>query len=138
MNAEGFVSTAGGVRGYAPAMTTRGADHYSDLSAEYLRKARLHLAEEDLTQASEKGWGAAAVAVKACAESRGMRHGQHRHFRETLQVLVDETGDEEMFDLFAIAEALHANYYENWLNRREVERHLGQVETLVGRLSSLV
>lgn len=119
-------------------MTTRGADHYSNLSAEYLRKARLHLAEEDLTQASEKGWGAAAVAVKACAESRGLRHGRHRHFRQTLQVLVRETGDEELFDTFAVAEALHANYYENWLDRLEVERHLGQVDSFVARLADLV
>ena len=119
-------------------MTTPNVEHYGDLSAGYLRHARQYLAEGDLPQASEKGWGAAAVALKACAESRGLRHGRHRHFRATLQVLVGETGEEDLIDSFGAAEVLHANYYENWLNQREVERHLGQVETLVRRLSDLV
>ena len=118
-------------------MATPEGERYADLSAGYLRHERQYLAEGDLPQASEKGWGAAAVALKACAQSRGLRHGRHRHFREALQVLVGETGEEDLIDSFAAAEALHANYYENWLNQREVERHLGQVETLVGRLSDL-
>ena len=36
-----------------------------------------HLAEGDLLQASEKGWGVAAQMVKAVAETRGWRHSTH-------------------------------------------------------------
>ena len=119
-------------------MATPEVGQYTELSSGYLRHVRQYLVDGDLTQASEKAWGAAAVALKACAESRGLRHGRHRHFRATLQVLVGETGEDDLVDSFAVAEALHANYYENWLNQREVERHLGQVEALVERLRDLV
>ena len=74
-------------------MTTARATHYNDLSGEYLRKARAHLAEGDLTQASEKGWGAAAVAVKAIAEARELDHTGHRELWRVVRLLVRETGD---------------------------------------------
>ncbi|MXV80598.1 MAG: hypothetical protein F4X58_08305 [Chloroflexi bacterium] len=54
-------------------MTTAQTNHNRNLSAEYLRKARLHLAEGRLTQASKKAWDAAATAVGAVAE----RDSQH-------------------------------------------------------------
>ena len=57
-------------------MTTH-ADHPTDTVNEFLAAARACLAEGDLLQASEKGWGAAARMVKAVAETRGWRHSSH-------------------------------------------------------------
>ena len=37
-------------------MTIAGTEHYSVLSAGYLRQAPLHLSEGDLIQASEQAW----------------------------------------------------------------------------------
>ncbi len=119
-------------------MTTARTGHYSDLSAEYLRKARAHLSEGDLTQASEKGWGAAAVAVKAVAEARGLRHEGHRELWRALGQLANETGDPDMRRQFGLAGALHTNYYEAWLDEVMVEEYLGEVERLVGKLGELV
>lgn len=118
-------------------MATLRTDHYSDLSADYLRKARLHFEEGDLTQTSEKGWGAAATALKACAEERGWDHYRHWHLRENLKRLRAETGDESLWELFPYAETMHANFYENWMDRTEVEFHLEKVEALVQRLNAL-
>lgn len=118
-------------------MTTARTGHYSDLGAEYLRKARVHLAEGDLTHASEKGWGAAAVAVKAVAEARGLRHEGHRELWRVLRLLVRETGDTEMRIHFASAESLHTNFYEAWLEQEDVESYLAEVERLVGKLGGL-
>ncbi len=119
-------------------MTTARTGHYSDLSAEYLRKAQAHLAEGDLTQASEKGWGAAAVAVKAVAEARGLRHEGHRELWRALEQFADETGDGELRAQFGLAGALHTNFYEAWLGVETVEDYLGHVERLVGKLGALV
>ena len=47
-------------------------------SREYLAKAFQELEVGDLTQASEKGWGAAAQMVKAVADQRGVEHRSHR------------------------------------------------------------
>ncbi len=118
-------------------MTTARTSHYSELSAGYLRKAWVHLAEEDLTQASEKGWGAAALAVKAVAESRGLDHNGHYLLRRILRQLVEETGDDELSEQFGLAESLHMNFYEARLPAEDVELYLGHVERLVGKLDDL-
>ena len=44
---------------------------YRELSREYLAKAFEELKAGDLTQASERGWDAAAQIVKALAEQSG-------------------------------------------------------------------
>ena len=44
---------------------------YQERSWAFLAKAREELAVGDLEQASEKGWGAAAMMVKAVAGQRG-------------------------------------------------------------------
>ena len=119
-------------------MTTEQVIHYRDLSAEYLRHSRVLLAEGDLTQASEKGWGAASVLVKAAAGARGWRHEGHRQLWWALHQLADETGDEEMRRQFGLAGALHTNYYEAWLDAKSVAEYLGEVELLVGKLEALV
>ena len=118
-------------------MTTVRVDHYSDLSAEYLRKARLHFDEGDLGQASEKGWGAAATALKAVAEDRGWDHHRHWQLHRCLRGLMDESGDEELSELFGHAEKLHANFYEQFMPAHEVERYLGHINRLVGKLHRL-
>ncbi len=118
-------------------MTTARATHYNDLSAEYLRKARAHLAEGDLTQASEKGWGAAATAVKAVAEARGWQHDGHRDLWHVVRQLVRETSDRDLRLHFGYAQTMHINFYEAWLERDDVEEYLVQVEQLVGKLDAL-
>ena len=67
---------------YDRPMTTR-TNYHTDTAAEFLIKGRAHLAEGDLLQASEKGWGAAAQMVKAVAETRGWRHSTHRDLYST-------------------------------------------------------
>ena len=49
------------------------ANRYAVTSREFIRRAQQYLAVEDLHQASEKGWGAAAEMVKAVAESEAGR-----------------------------------------------------------------
>ena len=58
-------------------MLDRSEEKYTGASGELLGKARYELAQGDLRQASEKGWGAAAQMVKAVAERRGWRHDGH-------------------------------------------------------------
>ena len=117
-------------------MTTEQVIPYRDLSAGYLRHARELLAADDLTQASEKGWGAASVLIKAVAESRGWRHEGHRELWWAMEQVAKETDDREVRRQFGLAGALHTNYYEAWLSAEMVEEYLGEVERLVGKLNS--
>ena len=118
-------------------MPTAEAQHYSDLCQDYLRKARVHLAEGDLTQASEKGWGAAAEQVKAAAEARGLNHSTHRQLWRAMQLLAAESDDPELRRLFGFAGELQINFYEAWLDPDTVEDYLSHVERLVRKLEAL-
>ena len=110
---------------------------YTDTGHEFLARARTYLAEDDLRQASEKGWGAAAQMVKAAAETRGWPHRSHRDLFQAVTRLVEETGDSALHSRFGIAAALHTNFYEGWLDRDTVEDHLTHVGELVERLDAL-
>ena len=117
-------------------MTTR-TDYHTDTSREFLARARAYLAEDDLLQASEKGWGATARMVKAVAESRGWSHNTHRDLHAVIRRLVGQTGDPDIRVTFNAAGALHQNFYEGWLEREDVEADLAQVAELVEKLDAL-
>ncbi len=104
---------------------------------DFLERAQAYLAEGDLLQASEKGWGAAAQMVKAIAEARGWRHQDHRSLYQAMSRLAQETGDEGIITAFGLAGALHTNFYEGWLPREAVELYLSRVAELVDKLEAL-
>lgn len=112
--------------------------NYAEASREFIGKAYDYMAANDLRQASEKGWGAAAEMVKAIAEERGWPHQHHRLLYEIIEDLVDETGDPELSILFQRASRLHANFYENWLRPRVVRQSLQAVQELLRRLEPLL
>ena len=91
-------------------MTTQ---QYQQASEQFLAQARTELADGDLPQASEKGWGATVQILKAVAEQRGWEHSRHRHHLVTANRLRSETGDGDIRRLFAVASDLHENFYEN-------------------------
>ena len=55
-------------------------EDYRLQSRESLAKSRTCLANDDLHQASEKGWGAAAWMAKAVATAQGWQYDKHEHF----------------------------------------------------------
>ena len=110
---------------------------YVDASREYMGKAYHYLAENDLPQAGEKAWGAAAEMVKAVAEERGRFHRSHRVLYEIVDDLTEETGDADLGRAFDVASHLHYNYYERWLPRRTVQRGVADVQRFVDKLEPL-
>ena len=117
-------------------MTSK-TSYYSSTSRDLLAKASTYLAQDDLLQASEKGWGAAAQMVKCIAESRGWRHDGHRDLWQAVNRLARETEDRELRTSFGIAGFLHTNFCEGWLPHEAVGDHLAKVEELVAKLERL-
>lgn len=111
---------------------------YMSRSRTYLAQAFEELEKDDLCQASEKGWGAAAEMVKAVAAARGWEHGGHWQLFQAVSRLVAESGDSNFRTAFAVAGALHTNFYEGWLDRDTVEAHLAQVTRFVERMEELL
>jgi hypothetical protein len=107
------------------------------MSRELLGKAREALRENDLVQASEKLWGAAAQMVKSVAERRGWQHSSHRELFRVVSRLAEEAGDIEVRNLFRLADSLHTNFYENWMTQEYIEDGVGQVEEFIGKLEDI-
>ena len=117
-------------------MTTR-TEYHTTTDRHFMAKAGGYLADGDLLQASEKGWGAAAQTVKAVAEHRGWSHDGHRQLYTAIDRLADETGDRRLRMLFRSANSLRQNFYEDWMTRDAVEDGLRDVEELVDKLQVL-
>ena len=111
---------------------------YQRDSQHLLSQARGELAQGDLRQASEKGWGAAALMLKTIAEQRGWEHERHRHMLRAASHLRSLTGDGAITDHFARARLLHENFYEDELSGAEISESLDRVELFLDRLEPLV
>ena len=114
------------------------SERYSATSQALLGKAQEALLQGDLLQASEKGWGAIAQMVKAVAQRRGWPHDGHRELFEVVRRLVQERGDHRIYGLSLGANALHTNFYENWMPQEMVAAGLEQVRELLARLEPLL
>ena len=119
-------------------MANDNGNHYAEQSRAFLTQAFEELARDDLRQASEKGWGAAAQIVKAAAEERRMEHGGHGMLFNVVRRLRRETGEESLGSQFQIANGLHFNFYEGWYGREDVTEGLEQVSQFVDRVETLL
>lgn len=111
--------------------------HYRSAAVQLLEQSRMELSQGDTRQASEKGWGAAAQAVKAVAETRGWEHRNHAALFRAVSRLAEETGNDDLDRLFGAANSLHGNFYENWLTSNMVRLLVDDVERLVGLLDEV-
>lgn len=112
-------------------------EKYHDDSRALLAQARFELAEGDVRQASEQGWGAVALILKAIAERRGWEHGKHRHLSRVASRLRSELGNRDVFRYYQVADSLHGNFYEDELPPRDIGEGLDDVERLLGLLEPL-
>ena len=110
-------------------------EHYQALSEKYFKDAKVFLSMEDLVQASEKLWGASALAVKAVAAKRGLKLDKHGSLWEFVSRLAKERSD--FIRLFFTANALHRNFYEGQMNKAALEIATRDIEKLIEKLRSL-
>ena len=111
-------------------MSEFGGDH-AKISAVFLRRSRAYLANGELLQASEKGWGAAAHAAKSYALSRGLEYQSHSDFHDLVTYLRLETRHSQLRDSEDSAHALHRNFYNDNLTAPEIAAYLDHVAALV-------
>ena len=109
-------------------------EHYQSLSEKYLTEARELLMKDDLVQASEKLWGATALAVKRVAAIRGLKLDKHGSLWELMSKISRESRDEDFIRLFFTANALHRNFYEGQMNKESLEIANRDIEKLIDKL----
>ncbi len=113
------------------------SNKYAELSRWCIGQAENYLRNRNNIQASEKGWGAAAQALNAIAEERGWNHGGHRRIVDVAQQVADEQNRQDLISLFGTAQALHINFYEDWLNSDTVSIYLDDVKKLLPELERI-
>ena len=113
-----------------------GINHW-ETSRRFIIQADAELAAGDLLQASEKGWGAAAHAIKAIAQEREWRHDSHARLFGIVDRLVAETGESDIRELFRAAGEVHKNFYEGKMSKEDIAGSLAQIRTLLDILASL-
>ncbi|RLF22233.1 MAG: hypothetical protein DRN15_09635 [Thermoprotei archaeon] len=110
---------------------TERAGKYIDAALELIAQAKEELRKDDLRQASEKIWGACALAIKAYAFWRDgefiTSHGELWRYKNKV---IEELG-EWVRDVWMYANAMHVNFYEGVADRSDVEKALELVSKLV-------
>ena len=114
-------------------------EDYRQQAHDFLSRARGYLAADDLHQASEKGWGAAAWMAKAVAVAQGWEYRQHAQFGVVLNNARDLTGNDRLRLLSAVAYGLHQNYYirKRFLNHQTIGLSLDDMAELLDILEPL-
>lgn len=111
---------------------------YQRLNGKYLREGLELLAKKDYSQASEKLWGACAVIIKAVAAKRGVELGTHRSLGDFVVKLHKEHPEWSLMNTFREVNALHTNFYEDWLPPEIVEDAAETVKAFIARLKGLL
>ena len=114
-------------------------EDYRQQSRYFLEKSREYLAEDDLHQASEKGWGAAAWMAKAVAERQGWQYQKHDEFFDVMYRAERAIGERDIATLTAVANTLHGYFYrrKRFLHADDISRHLDRMEVLLDLLEPL-
>ena len=112
---------------------------YRQQARQFLTKSRVYLADDDLHQASEKGWAAAAWMAKAVATAQGWEYEKHEHFNVVLNNARLLTCNVRLPGLRGIANDLYGNLYRRrrFLDAEDISVGLDQVAELLDLLEPL-
>ena len=108
------------------------------LSEKELMEAEEFLRKGDLVQASEKAWGAAAQIVKAVAAREGKELRSHVELWRFVDEVARRLNDVELRRLWRTANALHQNFYENWMPPDDVKYAIEDVKEFIEKLRKLL
>ena len=118
-------------------MTTNSGVDHAELSQHLIRQADEELEQDDLLQASEKGWGAAAHALKAIAEQRGWVSYEHALLYVTARQLSEESRSPELYVRFITANGLHSNFYQDFMDESAVRHSLSVTKAMLRQLEEI-
>ena len=112
---------------------------YRRQAREFMLKSRQYLADGDLHQASEKGWGAAAWMAKAVAEAQGWKYTRHDEFADVINRARILSGDARLRNLRRAANELHGYFYtrKRFLDAADIGEGLDEIAAMLDILEPL-
>lgn len=113
------------------------AEH-AQTAREFLIASDEEFDKDDLVQASEKLWGAAAHAIMAVAQQRGWDHRSHRSLKNAAIRLSMEQGDPLIEAYFGLAEKFLRNLFPDDMEDYERDADRPLVHDFVARVLALL
>ena len=111
---------------------------YAKLHERYLREAEELYSRGDFAQAGEKYWGTLTSLLNIVGEREGLPHYTHRDLRDIVEFLAMRKNDPEYSRLFSSAEALHANFYHNFMSKLSFKAHRDDAVKLIRMIKELL
>ena len=108
------------------------------VSRNFLRQAREELAKEDLLQASNKAWGAAAYAIKAAAEKRRWFNDADWRLQEAASVITAEQDDKDIMLGFLAARQAHFHFYHHEHHAYTYRQIIDATEVMLNKVEALL
>ena len=118
----------------SPTRSLQYSDRYAAISQRLLRYAQEELDADDLIQASEKAWGAAAHAIKSVAEKWGWYHQGHYRLRAVVDYIVSDRGREDLLNWYSTVNVLHFNYYEHYFDADTIQSSINATRNFVAEM----
>ena len=102
--------------------------------------SRQYLVDNDIHQASEKGWGAAAHVAKAVAAANGWVYEHHDQFDSVIRNAGQRFHQPSLRQYGYAAQALHRNYYQHpsLLNAIAIHQDIDDVESMFNILKPFI
>ena len=115
------------------------AEQHREISTQFLDHAEDEFRKGQLLQASEKAWGAVSHYVNYIARQRGWPLGSHRRLIDNANNLIsrDPANAEHRRRLLRSVEALHANFYNAFLDEESVREGVQDARELIRALEDL-
>jgi len=114
-------------------------EDYRQQARDFMARSWVYLQEDDLHQASEKGWGAAAWMARAVAEAQGWQYRRHDEFFQVMRLCQELAGDARVRAFTNTANSLHGFFYvrKRLLAPTTISNNLSDVEVLLDILEPL-
>ena len=109
---------------------------FIELSDKYIYDSDVLLKAGDLSQASEKLWGAFATTVKAVAAKHNKQIKTHDGISFYVATISKELKDKSLLTTSVLANGLHQNFYENSLTADHVRESSKVVHRFVNRIKA--
>lgn len=115
------------------------AEQHREISTQFLDHAEDEFRKGDLLQASEKAWGAVSHYVNSVARQRNWPLGSHRRLIENANELINRDPDNANARrrLLRSMEALHANFYQAYLDEDSVRDGIEDAKDQIRALADL-
>ncbi len=110
------------------------SDEHAQIARDFLSASAREFEAEDILQASEKLWGAAAHALMSVGQMEGLPIGSHRDLRMAARHLTNARNDDSIYSGYKVAEKFHANFYHGFMEKFQISEGREDVREFVEHL----